>query len=79
MLSPLTRRRNSSPPARERLGHRQVVLDVLLREERPAGRDLADEREDAHLAHVRHDTDAPAARSRPMSSSARGFVGSRRR
>ena len=66
--------------ARERVRHREVLLDVLLREERPAGGDLADEREHANLADVRHETVAPAAvRSRRISSSARGLVGSRRR
>src|SRR5712691_1703250 len=34
----------------ERLGHTQVVLDVLLREQRPAGGDLADERQRMQLA-----------------------------
>ena len=33
--------------ARERLGDGEVVLDVLFREERAAGRDLADERKPA--------------------------------
>ncbi len=38
--------------ARERVRHGQMVLDVLLGEQRPSGCDLADDWQHAHLAHV---------------------------
>ena len=60
--------------AAERLRHGDDVLDVLLGEERPAGRDAAEQREARHVAGGRR----ASTRLWPVSSSARGFVGSRR-
>ena len=38
---------------RERLGHRQVLLDVLLCQQRPARSDLADQGEPVHVCRPR--------------------------
>ena len=65
-------RRRRATAARARAS---VVLDVLLGEQRAAGRDLADERQLRARSSA-----APRAPARaPTSSSARGFVGSRLR
>ena len=72
MLSPLTRRRNSSFPRRQGLGHGDVVLDVLLGEKRAARSDLAHERKYSDLPRL-----ARCRASSPTSSSALGLVGSR--
>ena len=61
--------------AAERLGDRDLVLDRLLREQRAARSDLAEERELGSETVGRR----CLSRFRPTSSIARGFVGSRRR
>jgi len=52
--SPLTRSRNPRP-ARERLGHGQIIVDVLLGEKRRARCDLPEERKLVLLSALARD------------------------